>query len=135
MTLVREFVLWAAALALTTPACAIRNERIGDPRVLESNSRWPLGVTTLAEVARELGPPDEIRNGPGGLRFVYRASRSVERRFLLSYVLKLFTRETRETSARTVRFAFDDKGALISVTETASLDGASSWGSRPGGDD
>jgi hypothetical protein len=105
-------------------ACAVRVENFGDPRILSSDFAWQVGDTTAEDVARELGPPDEIQLTPQGLHFVYRAAQRVENRFLISYVVKLLSLESRESTARTVFVSFDADGRLAAVRTIAPLESA-----------
>ena len=93
--------------------CAVRVERSGHTGALSPPEDFLPDQTTSQDVARRLGVPDEARIDEQGMRFVYRATRRTERRFLLSYFIKLFSRRSKDARDSTLFIVFDDQGTLV----------------------
>lgn len=101
--------------------CAVRKERIGSERLLTLPVSWAPGEVSAEQVSRDLGPPDEIHLHGDSLRFVYRSERRLQTSFILSYVLRLFTRESRASEARTLIVSFDGSNQLTDYALLAPL--------------
>lgn len=102
-------------LALSAAGCSITVEREGDAAFIENHhaiGRWRPGVTTPVEVARALGPPDEILRQDAELWYRYRF-RDIRRAKLLlnAYGLNVFQYEDKDEvlTSLVVVFGPDDK--------------------------
>jgi hypothetical protein len=108
---IRYWVL--AVVAASSLACAVRVERAGNERLLDPRFDWRPGRCTAEQVARDLGPPDEIREGGDGMEFVYRFEHRRHSRFLLSYVFKLLTHDSDALQSRVLVVSFDAGNQLL----------------------
>lgn len=101
-----------AALAAAS-ACQFGVRRAGDDRFVAAELAWEPGVTTARDVARALGPPDQVRASGEHLTFVYRFQRHADARLALSFYLKLFQRQQEREQDSTLFVRFDAEDRLL----------------------
>ena len=106
-----------AALAIAAlagaSACQLGVRRAGDDRFLGAELAFEPGVTTARDVARALGPPDQVRASGEEMTFVYRFERRADARLALSFYLKLFQREQQREQEATLLVTFDASDRLL----------------------
>lgn len=132
-----------AVAALLGSGCTISVESVGDDAFLRPRAQleWRTGETTLEEVVRALGPPDELRRTnarPARLRsdgrrdtqgfadddelwLVYRYRERRQNGFQVNYYVKVFSIDNVRTQDTTLVVAFDGHDKLRY------------WGFDPGG--
>jgi len=103
-------------------ACQLGVTRAGDDRFLGAELAFEPGVTTARDVARALGPPDEVRAAGEGMIFVYRFERRADARLAISFYLKLFQREQQREQHGTLLVGFDAADRLLRWGKTGLAD-------------
>jgi hypothetical protein len=104
---VRRATTALALLLLAVPACAYTRERVGDATFLRSDLRPVPGEATAAEVATALGPPAEVIDHGDELWFIYRSKQTLEKAFILRYVIDVVRRTRTTGSEDTLLLIFD----------------------------
>ena len=106
-----------AALATAALAgalgCHFGVRRAGDDRFLAAEIAWEPGVTRARDVARALGPPDQVRASADAMVFVYRFERRADARLAVSFYLKLFQRDQEREQQSTLLVRFDAEDRLL----------------------
>jgi hypothetical protein len=112
--------LSALAACQLLAGCALSDFRSGDPRFLQREIHWQPGITTVRDVAADLGPPDVLQNMSGSLIFVYRFEQERQSSFVIAAYLRLFRDDQGRHVDSTLVAAFDDAGRLLyySISET-----------------
>ena len=105
--------LAAAAWLAAASGCQLGVRRAGDDRFVGAELAWERGVTTTRDVARALGPPDQVSAAGERLLFVYRFQRRADATLALSFYLKLFQREREREQDSTLLVAFDAGDRLL----------------------
>jgi hypothetical protein len=108
--------LWTGlAVALLLCGCQYSVEQRGDPGYLIAEIEWKLGETTVADVARSLGPPDGITTWPDErLWFTYTFSQRRVSNLKLSYSGGAFFKLDSEDGFRnTLVVCFDKNDKLL----------------------
>ena len=101
-----------AALA-SALACHFSVVRAGDDRFLTAELAWRPGVTLARDVARTLGPPDQVRASGDAMTFVYRFERRADAWLAVSFYLKLFQRLHERDEHSTLLVTFDAEDRLL----------------------
>ena len=109
----RALALLAAAPLALAGGCTIVHDRAGDPAFLVADAPMKAGVTTAAEVASALGPPDGVFRRGRELWFTYRYRDIRSSSLVIAYYLKAFSRETINRIDATLVVAFDEDDRLL----------------------
>lgn len=82
--------LFGVLLLLSLSGCDFRRVVVNDPLVADSLETLVPGKSTIQDVAKKLGAPDEIEEGTGGMVFRYRYGDSKTMRVNFGWILRLF---------------------------------------------
>lgn len=77
-------------LLLSLSGCDFRRVVVNDPLVADSLDELVPGKSTIQDVAKKLGAPDEIEEGASGMVFRYRFGDSKTMRVNFGWILRIF---------------------------------------------
>lgn len=77
-------------LLFSLSGCDFRRVVVNDPLVVDSLDELVPGKSTIQDVAKKLGAPDEIEEGAGGMVFRYRYGDSKTMRVNFGWILRVF---------------------------------------------
>ncbi|MCA9420402.1 MAG: hypothetical protein KC592_05255 [Nitrospira sp.] len=77
-------------LLLSLSGCDFRRVVVNDPLVIDSLDGLVPGKSTIQDVAKKLGAPDEIEEGAGGMVFRYRFGDSKTMRVNFGWIFRVF---------------------------------------------
>jgi hypothetical protein len=82
--------LLGVLLIVLLSGCDFRRVVVNDPLVADSLEGLVPGKSTIQDVARALGAPDEIEEGAGGMAFRYRFGDSKTMRINFGWIFRVF---------------------------------------------
>lgn len=77
-------------LLFSLSGCDFRRVVVNDPLVVDSLDELVPGKSTIQDVTKKLGAPDEIEEGAGGMVFRYRYGDSKTMRVNFGWILRVF---------------------------------------------
>ena len=101
------------ALLLLLPGCRVATSTSGDDHFLRSPLPKSPGVTTSAEVATAIGPPDEIRFLGDRMWFIYRFREASQYSLVLTYYLDVVKWLRNRSADQTLFVVFDANDRLL----------------------
>ena len=93
--------------------CRLETERYGDGEFLKAHLPTERGVTTVEDVARAIGPPDEVRTPGDELWFIYRYREKTAYSLILTYYLDVFKWLRNDSKEAVLFVVFDRNDRLL----------------------